>query len=53
MIATSQAMRAALTRQGNKVTFHVFPGLDHYGNNLGQGVRGNVWVETARDWMRN
>ena len=51
VIATSQAMRAALTRQGNKVTFHVFPGLDHYGNNLGQGVRGNVWVETVRGWM--
>ena len=33
------------------MTFQVFPGLDHYGNNLGQGVRGNVWVETVRAWM--
>jgi len=51
VIATSNTMRGALTRQGNAVTFHVFPGLDHYGNNLGHGVRGNVWVETVRDWM--
>ena len=51
VIATSQAMRDALTIEGCPVTYHVFPALDHYDNNLGQGVRGNVWVETARQWM--
>ena len=51
VITTSRAMRTALVEQGCPVEFHVFPALDHYGNNLAQGERGNVWVETARQWM--
>jgi len=51
VIATSQAMRDALTGLNCPVTYHVFPALDHYDNNLSQSVRGNVWVETARQWM--
>lgn len=51
VIATSQAMRDALIVEGCPVTYRVFPGVDHYENNLGQGVRGNDWVKTVRTWM--
>lgn len=51
VMATSQAMRDALAREGCKVAYHVFPTVDHYENNLSQGTRGNVWVETVRQWM--
>ena len=51
VIATSKAMRDALAREGCPVAYHVFPSVDHYDNNLNQGMRGNVWVETIREWM--
>ena len=51
VIATSQAMRDALTSEGCPVDYHVFPDFDHYDNNLDQGRRGNRWVETVRQWM--
>ena len=51
VITTSKAMHAALMNIGCPVADHVFPALDHYDNSLGQGVRGNVWVEPARQWM--
>ena len=51
VITTSKAMHAALKDLSCPVSYHVFPALDHYDNNLSQGVRGNVWVETARQWM--
>jgi acetyl esterase/lipase len=51
VIATSQAMRAALREGGCPVEYHVFPDFDHYDNNLDQGRRGNRWVETVREWM--
>jgi acetyl esterase/lipase len=51
VIETSRAMRDVLAAQGCPVAYHVFPSVDHYENNLNQGVRGNVWVETVRQWM--
>lgn len=51
VIATSLAMRGALTNEGCPVDYHVFPDFDHYDNNLDQGRRGNRWVETVRQWM--
>ncbi|MBT5049428.1 MAG: alpha/beta hydrolase [Rhodospirillaceae bacterium] len=51
VIATSLAMRDALTEEGCPVEYHVFSGFDHYDNNLDQGRRGNKWVETVRQWM--
>jgi acetyl esterase/lipase len=51
VIATSKAMRDALASEGCPVSYHVFPTVDHYGNNLNQGMRGNIWVETVRRWM--